>query len=235
VPFALKINGKFPTHASGNGEFSHPLPHWNLIAERLEAAGLPLSDRQLTRIVKLGEAYDTQWDRLQGSYTAETLGLEKVVDELEIKKAYSDKLEDLLTREQREVIADPSVRHVNSLDVYSPVLLAAGRCKPIAKDTKEGIRKSAMAKWSEQWRLDASQIDASSALFDAWLADVDSRLAPVPDRLINWFNISDIILSGRAQIKLMKELLAKGALQEISREKISGEDFILVPRLVSRP
>ena len=49
-----------------------------------------------------------------------------MVDELEIKKAYSDKLEDLLTREQREVIADPSVRHVNSLDVYSPVLLAAG-------------------------------------------------------------------------------------------------------------
>jgi ferric-dicitrate binding protein FerR (iron transport regulator) len=235
VPFALKINGKFPTHASGNGEFSHPLPHWNLIAERLEAAGVPLSDRQLSRVAKLGEAYDAQWDRLQSTYTTETLDLEKVIDELEIKKTYSDKLEDLLTREQREAIADPSVRHVNSLDVYSPVLLAAGRCKPIAKETKEGIRKSAIAKWSEQWKLDASQTEANSAVFDSWLADVDSRLAPVPERLINWFNIGDVIVSGRAQIKVMKDLLGKGTLQDASKEKISKEVFILVPRLTSRP
>lgn len=235
VPFALKINGKFPTHASGNGEFTHPLLHWNLLAEHLEMAGVPLSEPQEARIVRLGEEYDAQWERLQGTYAADTLDLEKVMDEVEIKKTFNDKLEGLLTRDQRESIAPSSIRHVNALDVYSPILLLAGRCLPVAKDSKESLRKAAAARFSERWKIEASQLEAQSALLDGWLADVESRLVPVPERLVNWFNIQDAIVSGRAQIKVMKELVASTAIDEAAKKKITGEVMVIIPRLLAKP
>ena len=183
---------------------------------------------------RLGEEYDFQWQRLQKGYTGDTLELEKVIDELEIKKTFTDKLEALLTREQREAVIDPAIHHVYIVDIHSPMLLLNGRARTVAKGSREEIRKSVVKLWSDQWGLDAAQVEAHGAVFDAWLAAVDSRLAPVPARLTEWFNYDDAMAAGRAQAKVLRELIAAPGLDEAVKGKITGDAILVVPRLIAK-
>src|SRR5688572_28029238 len=126
VPIVLELIGKLPTHAGGNGEFTYPLVHWNILAEALDQAGLPLSDDQLHRMASLGEEYDSAWEALQGSYGADALAVEKILDELGLKKKFRDRLDGILEARQREALGSPGIRHRAKLDLYSPMLILAG-------------------------------------------------------------------------------------------------------------
>jgi hypothetical protein len=230
---AINLGGKLPTHSPGNGEYTHPFVSWNVMAEELEFAGVPLTEEQLARMAKLGDEYDRGWDKLQRSYSAETLKLEKLVDELDLKRGYNDRLEALLTNEQREVVIDPETHNVSQIDIHSPVLILTLLASPLAQSSKEEIRKSAVKYWSDRWGIEPAQIESGGQLVDGWMGEVDPRLTPIPAGQAGFFNIDDALVSGRAQVRLMKGLLSSLPLDEAGRKKLIENPTFLVPRLIA--
>ena len=233
VPFALKLNGKLPTHASGNGEFTHPIANWNLLAERLDLAGVPLSERQIRDLNRLGEDYDRDWAALQDGYGADALDIEKVLDELEIKKKYSDRVEDRLTAKQKDVIVNPVYRHMYAVDVHSPMLVIVGRAITVKKPTKDEVGDSAYRKFVEGFGLEDAGVTKESPIFDRWLQAVDPILEPVPAQTADLFRYPEAIIAGRAQVAAMKEVLASFPLDDGTRTKIRSYEGLVVPRLIA--
>ena len=233
VPFALKLNGKLPTHASGNGEFTHPIAHWNLLAERLDLAGIPLSERQIRDLNRLGEDYDRDWTALQDGYGADALDIEKVLDELEIKKKYSDRIEDRLTAKQKDVIVNPVYRHMYAVDVHSPMLIIVGRAITVKKPTKDEVGASAYRKFVEGFGLEDAGVAKESPIFDRWLHAVDPILEPVSAQAADLFRYTEAIIAGRAQVAAMKEVLASFPLDDGTRSKIRSYGGLVVPRLIA--
>jgi hypothetical protein len=122
VKIASGVVGQIPTHGiGGNGEYTHPLILSNLIAAALDVAGQPLTSRQKDEIARAGEAFEREYDRRQPTYTSETPLMEKLTDELELKRDCMKRLDDVLTPEQRDVIDVPEIRNRVQFDVLSPV------------------------------------------------------------------------------------------------------------------
>jgi hypothetical protein len=234
VPFALKLNGKLPTHSTGNGEFTHPIAHWNLLAERLDVAGVPLSERQIRDMNRLGEEYDRDWAALQEGYGPDALDIEKVLDELEIKKKYGDRIEDRLTAKQKDVIVNPVYRHMYSVDVHSPMLIIVGRAITVKKPTKEEVRSSVYRRFVDGLNLGDAGVAEENPIFDRWLQAVDPILEPVPSHTADLFRIQEAVISGRAQVAAMKEILAAFPLDDGTRTKIRSFGGLVVPRLIAK-
>ena len=234
VPFALKLNGKLPTHSTGNGEFTHPIAHWNLLAERLDLAGVPLSERQIRDLNRLGEEYDRDWATLQDGYGPDALDIEKIIDELEIKKKYGDKVEDRLTPRQKDIIVNPAYRHMYAVDVHSPLLIIVGRAITLKKPTKEEIGATAYRRFVDSFGLEDAGVPQESPIFDRWLQAVDPILEPVPSHTADLFRIQEATISGRAQVAAMKEVLASFPLDDGTKTKIRSFGGLVVPRLIAK-
>jgi ferric-dicitrate binding protein FerR (iron transport regulator) len=183
IPLAVKLMGKVPTHAPvspANGAFTHPIVQWNLLAARLEHAGLPLNERQIGKMNAIGGEFDDEWERLQGTYTGDTILVEKIVDELEIKKEYMDRIEALLTRKQRDAVIDPAVHHLYPWDVHSPAVMVAASVGAFGVEKKEGLREAAAERFRAHLDLKEGTLEASSSALGEWAGDVESILSPVP-------------------------------------------------------
>jgi len=234
LPFAMKLMGKLPTHASVNGAFTHPIAHWNLLAERLRLAGVPLSQRQLRSIARLGNQYEDEWERLQASYSDDTLALEKVLDELDIKKRYLEKLEGLLTGEQRRAVAREKIQHVHQLDIQSPIIIVAMIARPIAGESREKLRDQAIGQWAAAWGIDPGKLAGHREIIEAWLSEIEPRLTPVSRIDAARFRIDDALAAGRAQVELMRRVLRTDLADATAASKIHGETIFVVPRLLAQ-
>jgi anti-sigma factor RsiW len=232
-PFSLKLAGKLPTHAPLNGEFTHPIAHWNLIAEHLRFAGVPLSKGQLRRIARLGGQYENEWERLEASYSDDTLKLEKLIDELDLKKRYLDRVEALLSGEQRRVVASEKVHHVHLLDLHSPMVIVSVLARPIAGESREKLREQAIEQWASAWGIDAGKLAERPDLIEEWFSRLESRLAPVSMVEAARFRIDDALAAGRAQVELMGRILRASLADEASASKMRTETLFLVPRLLA--
>ncbi|MEZ0230261.1 MAG: hypothetical protein ACAI25_16685, partial [Planctomycetota bacterium] len=227
VGLAMAVHGQFPTHATGNGEYTHPLVLGNLMAKHLELAGLGLDDRQVDEIVRIGGEYDGRYDQLQAAYNAETLKLEKILDELELKKVYVDKIAALLRPDQRAELFDPDGKDVYAIDLYSPLLMLMQRVHPIGKTSVDELKKAIAKAWVRDWELGDKNVDA---LAEAFVRALDPK--PIPANLVASFRIDDAILAGRASIKAMKEALRTLALDEETAKEIRDSGGFALPRLI---
>jgi len=227
MPMALKLIGKLPTHVGGNGEFTHPLVHWNILAQALERVGAPLSDDQLRRMASLGEEYDSAWETLQGNYGADALTVEKILDELGLKKQFRDRLDAILEPRQREALASPRLRHRAKLDLYSPMLIIAA-VPTIDGDSRDALRAEAMKFFEGVWKTELGAA-SSAALIDGYLDAVP--LQPTPSWLVEAFTYDEAMAAGRAQVKLMRALLETEGLSDEAKERIRKSGKLVVPRL----
>lgn len=227
VKFALAARGKLPTHAFGNGEFTHPIATANMMAEHLKLAGLPLSAGQIAEIAGFGEDYDAEWLRAQGTYTGETLALEKVMDELELKLRFVGRAMGALTPEQRAVVAPPEVHDRASIDLYSPLLILLPYARPVGRPSPTEIRDLVAAEMTP-----AVSADVARALADAWIAENAPRFEPVDREDVPFYRSADAVTAGRATIKLRKELLAMPGIPDEARTKLRDGLEFAIPRLL---
>ena len=227
VPIALELAGKLPTHGSLNGGFTHPIVHWNILAEALERAGAPLSEKQLRGMASLGEEYDAAWEALQGNYGADALVLEKVLDELELKKRFRDRLEAILEPRQREVLGSAAFRHRMALDLYSPVLMLAGAPTPDG-DSREQVRAEAIRFFESTWKIELGGA-SNAALIDGYLDA--ANLQPVPSWREDTYTYDEAMAAGRAQAKLMRALIESEGTNDEAKQRIRESGRLAVPRL----
>lgn len=228
VGLAMAVNGQFATHTPGNGEYTHPLVLGNLMSKHLELASLPLDDRQVDEIARIGGEFDERYVAMQASYGEQTFKLEKILDELELKRVYVERIVAIFGPEQRAALIDPAVKDLYAVDLYSPLLMLMQRVSPIGKPSVEELKKSVAKAWTRDWELGDKSVDAIAEAFVRECAPV-----AVPPAAVGAFRIDDAIRAGRATIKAMKEALRTLALDEDTAKEIRTAGGFVVPRLTT--
>ncbi|MCC6573456.1 MAG: hypothetical protein IT462_06660 [Planctomycetes bacterium] len=206
IDYYLKIRGKIPTNAPVNGEFAHPITFVNLAAAQLAAADKALTEQQIATLTEQGEEYEKRWDKLQKGYTAATPQLVKLVDEIELKQWFADRLYEALTAEQRAELWDESVRGRVQLDLYSPGTMLVMGLSPLTADTRELVRGALLDRLAKDWGIERTKLDGAAFVFDRWLDEVAAHLEPAApaDRAVPL--VSTVLVFARAQLKAAASL-----------------------------
>jgi hypothetical protein len=232
VNVAVAILGKLGTNLpNGNGEYTHPVVLANLEAEHLELAGVPLSDDQVSSILSIGNDYDAQWSALQAGYAADTLRLDKVLDELALKKSFCDRMDAVLTPEQRAQLFDPETRHVLQLDLYSPMLMVTQLCAAIGKAAVPDIQKAIVSGWFAS--LDLEDEAKRPDLQIAAASLVGSCTPPVVSPgMVPFVGYDEALAAGRANVRVLKDLVR--TLGDDAKDAIQKTATFYVPRIVKK-
>lgn len=234
MALAGKVFGQVPTNATGYGEFTHPLILSNVMAGLVENAGYPLSREQRADIAALGKDYEAEYARLQREYGEDTPKLEKVLDELELKRTAMNAVQDILTPEQREATGPAELRDRIGFDLLSPLLMAKMSAQERPVESAEGMRTALPKMAAEMYGLDAAQAEAAAPLFEAWVQEVEPILGPPsPDQ--SGFGVgltgSTALTTGEAQLKLIQGLLQLPGLSDAARTALLTGSVWVVPQL----
>jgi hypothetical protein len=233
MALAGKVFGQVPTNATGKGEFTHPLILSNMMAGLVENAGQPFTPEQRADIASLGEDYEAEYARLQEEYGEDTPRLEKVLDEIELKRTTMNALQDFLTPEQREATGPAQLRDRIGFDLLSPLLMAEMSAQERSVESAEAMRAALPKMATEMYGLDAAQAEAAAPLFDAWLRELEPVLGPPsPDQTGFGAGLtgSTALTTGRAQLKLIQGLLQLPGLSDASRTALLTGGVWLVPQ-----
>ena len=229
LEFALKLIGKVPTNGSGNGEFTHPLIAANLMAALLENGGSPLTDKQKAAIAEMGGAYEEQYGKFQNEYSGDTPKIEKLVDEIDLRRSTMDGFLGLLTPEQRSLAAPADLHDRLGVDLFSPLLMAMASLRPQNMDSAESFRSAMPKVFAGKYGLDDAQAAQAAVLFDGWYRDVEGMLEPGAGDQGIGVQGSKILGSAQAQLKLVKGLLGLPGLSESSRTALLNESSWVLP------
>jgi hypothetical protein len=160
------------------------------------------------------------------------------MNELELKRAFNERLIGLLTRRQREVIVDRDLHDTYPYDVYSPLFLLAGKVEPVVRSTKDGVKKSMEKVFTDHYGLSEAETQAAAAAFNAWLAQVEPLLAtPLASSAMHrvyFFTGVEALAAGRAQTTLMSEIMALLPTDAGARGKMLNDSKLYLPRLVEK-
>jgi len=235
VEVVLEIQGKVPTHTSGNGEFTHPLVLVNVMGEHLNRAGEPFQAEQLQRLEQIGAAYQASWDQAQSRYGAATPALRKLSDELVLKRDAMAKVEELLTPAQREIVIFKEAQHVNRLDIYSPIMAVIANAKPLGVTDEAPLRTSLDQIAGTYWGLTGNDLAAAAPALDAWARTLETELVSAPRNLLGSFTLSEAVRSANAQATAAEEVLRVLGADSDSAKLILNSTAFSVPRKVEVP
>jgi hypothetical protein len=227
---ALAINGKLPTHASGNGEYTHPVVMANLIAAAVEQAGRPLGETQSLDLARLGEDFEREWDRLQAGYGDETLAVTKVLDELRLKQHFTEQARALLDPAQGAALGPESSRDRAHLDLFSPGLLLVATAAPVVADTPEDLRGRLLTTAASTWGLEVAELSGFEGLFEGFATSLPNAKHR---NVVQFLTVPEALAAGQAQQKLMHELLRLLPLDEARQARMREAKTLLMPRLIA--
>ncbi len=228
---ALGLNGKLPTHSSGNGEFTHPIVLANLMVSHLEAAGQPLDERQLASLQALGAAFDSSWRRAQQNYNEGTFVLQKAMDELQLKADFYQQQLANLDASQRELLVHADFLNLYGIDLYSPVLMAPIQGFARGKDL-EAIRTRLRELGGQRWQLAETDLEAVGTVFDTWLQQA-GPLVPTTAAELSFVSLAAVLRAGRAQLQAMHDLVQMLGLDADAEAVLRDDLGLVVPRLLS--
>ncbi len=234
VRLAVGIMGQIPSHSPINGEYSHPLTLINLMGALLEGAGVPLTQSQKARIAALGNEYEAEYGRRQSVYTEETTLLEKLIDELELKRNCIDRMEEVFTPDQSRVLERPEFKNRLQIDILSPIVMVILIAEQRDFNSKEGARTHYPLEYARQFELTSKQQESLKEAFDSWYEEVRPILERV-EKKTNLLHIDQVIPAGRALANLFKEFLRLPGLDEKTRNTILAYPSFRVPRVIHRP
>jgi hypothetical protein len=229
----IEVNGQVPTSAEGNGEYTHPLVLSNLISESLEQAEAPLTPSQTEQVEALGREYDQTFATLQASYPEDAFALEKVLDELELKRDFSERLQALLTPEQSGALTPTAAQDVNTLDLYSPVLMLVSLAAPLpfAPEEELATKLGETARW---WGLTEEDLPGIAALTETWAAALAPTLDdPVKPEDAKYFDLETALVAGRAQLDAMQQVVAMFPERDELTAGLRAARGFVVPRRVT--
>lgn len=232
VEVILEIQGKVPTHTAGNGEFTHPLVLVNLMAEHLKRAGEPFQADQITSLSRVGDDYQIAWDLAQSRYGKATPRLRKLADELRLKRDAMAKVEGVLTAAQRAVVIFDKIRHINQLDIYSPIMAVIMNAKPLGVTEQAPLRESLERVVASQWTLNAADLAAAGPTLDAWARALEPHLVTCPPNLAGSFTLPEALRSVTAQADAADELLRVLGPDSAAAKAILNAQAFSVPRRV---
>jgi RNA polymerase sigma factor (sigma-70 family) len=228
--FSLELMGKIPTNAAFNGEWTHPLVASNLMGAMLEAAGAPLSAAQKDAIARLGNEYELRHEERQASYSDATPVLEKMLDELELKRGCLEEVRSQLTPEQRDETAPAILRDRLQHDCLSPGTSAFFLVKTTSYRSAAAAREQFQRSTIDGLGLTDEQAAALSPAFDAWHEAVKPLLEPEKPTSLSP-TLEAALQAGRAQQALYQRILELPGLDASTRQKLLAEQQWTLPRV----
>jgi hypothetical protein len=230
--YEFRAYGKMPTSAKYNGENTHPISMANLLAAMLEEAGTPLSPEQITRVNKLGLAFEDDFARMLERHTDAMPRVERMLEEYRLKGRFIDEVVALLTADQREAVFPPGTYHVTGLDINSPTQMIAYTSPVLVGKTIEEIRGDLRALLAKNLKLEEAEIGALEGPIDAWVHDVREILTPVSRSRVKYYTFEDGAVAGEATVRLTHRLLKDLHLTDEAREALIQNGGFYMPRIV---
>jgi RNA polymerase sigma-70 factor (ECF subfamily) len=176
---AVKIVGQVPG-TGVNGAFTHPAFQANAIASALEAAGKPLTEEQGTALEKVAREFSDEDARRLEGYKETTYGLQKVIDEADVRRRFFDAAFAALTEEQRNALTPPETKGLLGLDLYSDGLLWITLMRPIQFKDAAGLADTVTTQIQGGMKVPKEQTEALRALVGKWVADLPASLIDPP-------------------------------------------------------
>lgn len=233
IKLALALEGKLPTHAGNvNGEYTHPAAQINLLAAQLEAMGDPLADEQKLKLAEIGEEYEKRWEVLQKGYSDDTLALQKVLDEADLKMWFTERMFSITTQQQKVKVVDPSVEGIMMLDLYSPGLLLLPLMNSIYVKGAASPKEQYKAWLASDLDVKPELLNGMEYAFDEWQSKL--QLAPVPEAQTRLTHVSKVLQAGRAQLSLMQTLAATALSAPEQLKKVREHRNIGVPYVIQQ-
>ena len=225
--------GLVPTHAVTGGELTHPIILANLMATVLEQSGLFLDLGQREQISAIGQRFETRYQKLQAGYGDLTLRLEKVVDELVLKRDAFGQIEEILAAAQRETLASPEIHSRLYMDSLSPVSMVALQAQLLFENSPEDVRGAIVETFSLMYGIEITQLRAIDHVFDEWYEELRPILEPVSR--IYRPTLDEIVVAGQAHLHLVQKVLSELDLDESTRQKLHAATEWIVPRVSANP
>ncbi len=235
VRYAVSLIDKIPSNAPMpvNGEFTHPINLINFIAAMLENAGLPLSERQRTQIAAIGNSYDSEYAAVNATYGESTWELTKILDELSLKRDTMLEVENRLTADQLEIVAIPKIQNRVRLDTLSPVNMVIMNIQAMLVDERSKVQSRIRTGLVENLGVPSELLDGNTDLLARYEQDLDSILAPVQRETAEFLHLDDILVAGRAQERLLADLVARETLTEELLASIGSLQAWAIPQVVA--
>lgn len=232
IAYYAKVIGKLPTHATSNGEFTHPINLVNILAGQLAEIGLPLSDQQKQELAKTGEEFDRRWSELEAGYTETTWKLQKLVDEADLKQWFYDEMFKVTTAEQRAAAVPPDLQGLIGLDLYSPGLMLQGSIAPLRAMDQTALKGFLKDGVSEDTGILRETLDGADYIFDDWLNTL--QLQPMSQLELGAWRTLPVLKAAKAQLVGLHALDVSVVTDEELRKKLRFLETIVVPQLVKQ-
>jgi RNA polymerase sigma factor (sigma-70 family) len=224
------LAGRIPTNSPMNGEYTHPICLFNLMAAMLDNAAVALDGGQNGEIVRLGGEFEDAYEDLQGRYGKETLALEKIVDEMELKEKYVDAAFGELSDEQRLVVAHPDLHDRKGLDLLSPFLSAVLFAEPRYVESPEAYRDQYISQVLKNYSLGDEGKAALGPAFDEYFAAVEPLLKEPKDPEKDFLELDPSLVAARAHVKVLIAVSKIPGLDEKARANLQRPSWT-VPQL----
>ncbi|MFC1706322.1 hypothetical protein ACFL59_05780 [Planctomycetota bacterium] len=222
--FALR--GQLPT-SMPQGEATHPLVLSNIVAETLEQNGTPLDDGQVSQVELLGEDYERAWQRAQAGYDENAIALARILDELELRRNFSESLDALLNPDQLAALGPEEIRHVAHLDFHS-VSLALGEVSRLLFFAPPETIRAKLEEVARSWGIGDEQLSSIAFALDEW-ASAETP-PPVPPSETKFYELDVAIAAGRVQQRAMETIARVLAHDEEVLESVRTTERFCVPR-----
>ena len=128
---ALKMSKSGIQGTGLNGIFTHPSVMANMVHAALVKADVPLTAEQENLVYEIGLRYTEEDRRRLAGYADGTLGMEKLVEEADLRNRFFAEVYGSLSTEQRETIRPEGVRGLTSADLFSTGVLYAPLKRPL--------------------------------------------------------------------------------------------------------
>ncbi|MGE0192981.1 MAG: RNA polymerase sigma factor [Planctomycetota bacterium] len=163
-----------------NGAFTHPSVTANLIHGTLEAAGVPLDERQIERLKAVADDYVNREAARVAGYGPDTLAFVKLVDESKLKQAFQDAVDAFLTPEQLKVLHPNGPKARLGLDLFSPGIIWQGQVSPITYLRGPSGEETALNVVRMHLKLEPEEAERLRPAVARWLAAVPRSIEALP-------------------------------------------------------
>lgn len=217
----LALRGAVPTAMpDGTGELTHPLVASRLAAAILERAGLGFTAAQWEEVARLVDEYESAVARLESGYSSETIRLDRVLDEIELKEQFVSSFLDALSDAQRARLVGDGAPP----PFLSPLLIADVHAMPFPPARQAEIRAGFAREISNDFGIPA---DIASGLADALFRDLAPLLDPTTAAGLT--DIDRTLLAGRALASVLRGIVAAPGVDEPTRQRILAVREWMVP------
>jgi hypothetical protein len=220
-----------------NGKFTSAPFMVNAIAAALEAADLPLDDRQAGKIDAIARDTMAKDERRLAGYGDGTFALQRILDEAELKGAFFRDVFAVLSEAQATALSPASVRNRVRLDLFSSAMVFGPHIDAFTFRDEEELATRLRDRVAKSLKFTDDQRTALDPVVRRWAAACPRDLL-----FMTWGVLDErgMVTAARAEawgrefLKLFTTLAGEPGLSAPQRAAFRGVGNILVPLDVDR-